>query len=132
MLALEILGFGLRPAGSENPAGTRGHGFLPIGNLHGMDVEFLGDLLDGLDALERFERDAGFKFGFVSSSFCFHFVWFRLGSRPAPDHHNPSLTPGPNFGVRLIPKFHTDSTQTARKQREVVQGRVKPRTQISL
>ncbi len=29
-------------------------------------------------------------------------------------------------------KFHTDSTQTARKQREVVQGRVKPRTQISL
>jgi hypothetical protein len=24
-----------------------------------------------------------------------------LDSRPAPDHHNPSLTPGPNFGVRL-------------------------------
>ena len=116
MLALEILGFGLRPAGSENPAGTRGHGFLPIGNLHGMDVEFLGDLLDGLDALERFERDAGFKFGFVSSSFCFHFVWFRLGSRPAPDHHNPSLTPGPNFGVRLIPKFHTDSTRIPHKR----------------
>jgi hypothetical protein len=35
--------------------------------------------------------------------------------------------PGQNFS-----KFHTDSTQTARKQREVVQGRVKPRTQISL
>jgi hypothetical protein len=29
-------------------------------------------------------------------------------------------------------KFHTDSTQTARKQREVVQGRAKPQTQISL
>jgi hypothetical protein len=24
-----------------------------------------------------------------------------LGSRPAPDHHNHSLAPGPNFGVRL-------------------------------
>jgi uncharacterized protein (DUF4415 family) len=39
----------------------------------------------------------------VSSSFCFHFAWFSLGSRPAPDHHNQSLTPGPNFGVRLNP-----------------------------
>jgi hypothetical protein len=29
-------------------------------------------------------------------------------------------------------KFHTDSTQTARKQREVVQWRAKPQTQISL
>jgi hypothetical protein len=37
------------------------------------------NLLDGSDALERFERHAGFEFGFVSSSFCFHFVWFRFG-----------------------------------------------------
>jgi hypothetical protein len=59
-------------------------------------------LLDGLDALERFKRHAGLEFGFVFSSFCFHFVWFRLGSNPAPDRHNPSLTLGPNFGVRLI------------------------------
>jgi hypothetical protein len=29
-------------------------------------------------------------------------------------------------------KFHTDSTQTARKIREVVQWRAKPQTQISL
>jgi hypothetical protein len=27
-----------------------------------------------------------------------------LGSRPAPDHHNHSLAPGPNFGVRLKPR----------------------------
>jgi hypothetical protein len=38
-----------------------------------MDVETLRDLLDGLDVLERFERDASFEFWFVSSSFCFHF-----------------------------------------------------------
>jgi hypothetical protein len=31
-----------------------------------------------------------------------------------------------------FPKFHTDSTQTARKQREVVQWRAKPQTQTSL
>ena len=104
-LTLEILGFGLRPAGSKDAAGTRGHGFLPLGNLHRMDVEILGDLLDGLDALERLKSHAGLEFGFVSSSFCFHFVWFSLDSRPAPDHHNPSLTPGPNFGVRLTAKI---------------------------
>jgi hypothetical protein len=40
---------------------------------------------------------------------------------------NPDKNPRQNFS-----KFHTDSTQTARKMREVVQGRVKPRTQISL
>jgi hypothetical protein len=39
----------------------------------------------------------------VSSSFCFHFVWFRFGSIPAPGHHNHSLAPGPIFGVRLRP-----------------------------
>jgi len=37
----------------------------------------------------------------VSSSFCFHFVWFRFGAMPAPDHHNHSLALGPIFGVRL-------------------------------
>ena len=31
-----------------------------------------------------------------------------------------------------FPKFHTDSTQTARKMREVVQKREKPTAQISL
>ncbi len=40
---------------------------------------------------------------------------------------NPDRDPRQNFS-----KFHTDSTQTARKMREIVQGRVKPRTQISL
>jgi hypothetical protein len=38
----------------------------------------------------------------------FHFVWFSLGSRPAPDHHNPSLTPGPDFGVRLKAPISVD------------------------
>jgi hypothetical protein len=37
----------------------------------------------------------------VSSSFCFHFVWFRFGAMSAPDHHNHSLALGPIFGVRL-------------------------------
>jgi hypothetical protein len=58
-----------------------------------IDVELLGDLLYGLDALDRFKRDAGFEFWFVYSSFGFHFVWFRL--RPATGHHNHSFAPGP-------------------------------------
>ena len=66
-----------------------------------MDVKILGDLLDGLNALERLKRHAGFEFGVVSSSFYFHFVWFRLDQSPASDHQNHSLAPGPNFGVRL-------------------------------
>jgi hypothetical protein len=39
---------------------------------------------DGLDALERFERDAGFEFWFVSSSFCFHFCGSGWGFCPLP------------------------------------------------
>ncbi len=66
-----------------------------------MDVEILGDFLDGLDALERLKCPAGCAFGFVSSSLGFYFVWLRLGSSPAPDHHHQSRTPRPNFGVRL-------------------------------
>ncbi|TAG08016.1 MAG: hypothetical protein EAZ42_11985 [Verrucomicrobia bacterium] len=72
--ALEILGLSFLPSGAEDPSGTFGHGFLPIRDLHRMDVEFLGNFMDGFDALERFKRNAGLKFGFVSSSFCFHFV----------------------------------------------------------
>lgn len=66
-----------------------------------MDVELFGDLLEGLNVLERFKSYAGFEFGIESSSFCLHFVCFRLGSAPGPDHHNPGLAPGPIFGVRL-------------------------------
>ena len=65
-LAVEILGVSLASTGAENAAGTCGHGFFPVGNLHWVDVEILGDLLDGLDAFERFECYAGFEFGFVS------------------------------------------------------------------
>lgn len=106
-LALEILGISLLPSGAENPGGSIRHGFLPIGDLHRMDVEFLGDLLNGFDALERFERYAGLEFWFVSSSFCFHFVWFRFGLMPTPGHHNHSLAPGPIFGVRLRQRVQT-------------------------
>ena len=83
-LALEILAVRLLPAGTEDPGGTFRHGLFPVGDLDRMDVEFLGDLLDGLDALERYERYAGLEFWFVSSSFCFHYVWFRFGLMPAP------------------------------------------------
>jgi hypothetical protein len=34
-----------------------------------VNVEFLGDLLNRFDALERLKRYAGFEFGIVSSSF---------------------------------------------------------------
>ena len=66
-----------------------------------MDVVLLGDLLNGFDALERLQAHAGFELGIVSFSFGFHFVFVRLGLQPPPDHHNHSLTPGPNSRVRL-------------------------------
>ena len=67
--------------------------------MHAINQNLTSDRL--LDALERLKRHAGFEFGFLSSSFGFHFGWFRLGSRPVPDHHHQRLTPGSNFGVRL-------------------------------
>ena len=66
-----------------------------------MDVKILGDLLDGLDAFERFERYAGFEFRVVSSSFCFHLVCAWFGLHPATAHHNHSLATGPIFRGRL-------------------------------
>ena len=66
---------------------------LPLGDLHRVDVEILGDLLDGFDALERFERHAGLEFGVVSFAFGFHFVCVRFGLQADPSHHNPSLAP---------------------------------------
>jgi hypothetical protein len=66
-----------------------------------VDVEFLGDLLDRFDALERLKRHAGFEFGIVSSSFAFHFVSVRFGFNAAPAHHNHSLATGLIFWVRL-------------------------------
>ncbi len=66
-----------------------------------MDIEILGDLLDGFDALERFERYAGLEFGVVSSAFAFHFVCVEFGLQPDPPHHNHSLATGPIFWGRL-------------------------------
>jgi hypothetical protein len=76
--ALEIPCMGLAGALAENARRSLGHRFFPSGNLHRVDVEFLGDLLDGFDSLERLKRDACFEFRVVSSSFAFHFVcvWF--------------------------------------------------------
>jgi hypothetical protein len=48
-----------------------------------MDVVLLGDLSDGLEALERFERHTGLEFGVVSSTFGFHFRGKRH-SEPLP------------------------------------------------
>lgn len=45
-----------------------------------MDIEFLGDLLYGFDALERFKRHSSLEFGFVSSSFCVD--KFQINIRP--------------------------------------------------
>ena len=76
--AFEILGFGLAGTGAKDGRGSFGHRLLPLGNLHRMDVEILGDLLDCFDASERFKRHASLEFGVVSSSFAFHFVCVRL------------------------------------------------------
>jgi hypothetical protein len=46
-----------------------------------VDVEFLGDLLYGLDA---FERHAGLELGVVSSAFAFHLCVFGSVLMPFP------------------------------------------------
>jgi len=100
-LAFKILGFG--PAGSraEDACRSLSHRFLPLGDLHRVNIEIFGDLLDGFDSLERFERYAGLEFGVVSSAFAFHFVCVRFGLHAAPTHHNHSLATGLIFWVRL-------------------------------
>src|SRR5690606_30940734 len=55
-LAFEIPGASLGRAGTEGIGGVLGHRFLPLRDLHRVDLEFLGDVLDGLDAPDRFKR----------------------------------------------------------------------------
>jgi hypothetical protein len=131
-LTLEILIRLFLAITTEDASGAPGHGLLPFGNLHRVDVEILRDLLDGLDALERFERDAGFEFWFAALTpsglpvavylrcapvlvrvffFLLSFLWFSLGLLPTPDHHDHSLTPGPIFGVRLTQSMRTPQTE---------------------
>ncbi len=57
---------------------------LLFGDMHRIDVEVLGDLLDSLGALDCFKRQAGLEFGFISSSLCFHCMGLILGLDPAP------------------------------------------------
>ena len=59
-----------------------GDGFLPVGNLHRVDVKILGDRLDGLNALERLMRHAGFNSG--SCRLRFTFILCDLGWVKAP------------------------------------------------
>ena len=99
--AVEILGLGLAGTGTKDACGSLGHLPFPLGNLHRVDFEFLGDLLDGFDALERLKGHAGLEFGVVSSSFAFHFVCVRFGFNAAPTHHNHSLATGLIFWGRL-------------------------------
>ncbi len=88
-------------SGAEDARGLLSHGLLPVGYLDGVNVEFLSDLLDRFDALERLKRYAGFELGIVSFSFAFHFVCVRFGFNAAPSHHNHSLTTGLIFQSRL-------------------------------
>ena len=55
---VELAHFTLLQCHSMNtlPIQRRGHSFLPLGDQHGVDVKILGDLMDWLDALERFVR----------------------------------------------------------------------------
>jgi hypothetical protein len=46
----------------------------PSRYLHRMDLVFLRYLLDRFDVLEGFQGNPRFKLGFVSSSFCFHYI----------------------------------------------------------
>ncbi len=66
------------------------------------------------------------EFGFVSSSFFFHFVWFRLSSRPTSDHYNQSLTFGLNFGVRLNYKDFKEFQKVIDQYLNGFRGHLKP------
>lgn len=100
-LTFELIGIGPARSRPEGARGVLGHRLLPLGDLHRVDVEFLGDFLDGFHALDRLKRHAGLEFWVVSSAFAFHFVCVRFGLQSAPTHHNHSLAPGPIFGDRL-------------------------------
>ena len=48
------------------------HLLYPLGNLDRMDLVLRGDLVNGLDALKSFERDARLELGVVGSTFSTH------------------------------------------------------------
>ena len=48
--------------GAKNAGGPLSHRLFPLGNLHRIDVEFLGDSLNGFDALECLNCHADLKF----------------------------------------------------------------------
>ncbi len=91
---------GLAFSGAEDTRGSLSHRLLPHRNLRQMKVEFLVDMLDGLEALERLKRYVGFEFGVVSLSFCFYFSVFDSVLKPRPAHLNHSLTSGLIFWDR--------------------------------
>jgi hypothetical protein len=67
-----------------------------------MQIVFLGDLLDGFDAFERFQGYTGFEFRIVSAAFCFHGWWFLFSAlQTPPPPHFYSLTTGPISGDHL-------------------------------
>ena len=104
--AFEFLRPGIAHPGPEGARSVVGHDLLPLRDLHRVNVEFLGDLLDGPDPLERLKCHAGLELGVVSSAFGFHFVYVRFVFSAATVHHNHSLASGPIFGVRLTdPRF---------------------------
>ncbi len=86
----------------------------------GVDVEFLGDLLDGPDPLERLKCHAGLELGVVSSAFSFHFVYVRFVFSAATVHHNHSLASGPIFGVRLSASRSSRTARSIRKPTSTV------------
>ena len=61
-----------------------------------MHLVLCGDLVDGIDSLDRLQRDSSLKFRRVFSSLFFIAPIFLVGYAP-----KPNLTAGPDFEVRL-------------------------------
>ena len=72
-LLLKVIALGSLLPCSEDIRRAFEHLFLLVGNLHRMNVVFLGDLLDRSFVFESLNGNPGLELGFVSSSFAFHY-----------------------------------------------------------
>jgi hypothetical protein len=79
-LPLKLLLPSVCAASLEHPGHSLLNRLFSVGDLHGVQLGVLGDLLDRFDSLEHLKGCPGFKFWIVSAAFGFHLRWF-LGLR---------------------------------------------------
>jgi hypothetical protein len=81
------MGCSLLPKAFNNAGNALLNGLFPIGNLNGVNLVLLGDLLDGFAPLESLKRDSGFALWSGTTAFGFDWLrFFRLFLTPTSPH----------------------------------------------